>query len=83
MRTCWSCSVRRRAPTADQMAIVRKYIDAGKPVVGIRTACHAFDTKGKAPSGYAQWKTFDPDVLGGHYTTHYSPQFDDFGHPPP
>ena len=70
-------------PTADQMAIVRKYIDAGKPVVGIRTACHAFDTKGKAPAGHAEWKTFDPDVLGGHYTTHYSPQLTtSVTHPP-
>ena len=53
------------------MAIIRKYIDAGKPLVGIRTACHAFDTRGKAPAGHAEWKTFDPDVLGGHYTGHY------------
>ncbi len=67
-------SVRRRAPTAEQMRIIRQYVDAGKPVVGIRTACHAFDTKGKAPPEHAEWKTFDPDVLGGHYTTHYSPK---------
>ena len=44
-------SVRRRAPTAEQMAIIRKYIESGKPLVGIRTACHAFDTRGKAPRG--------------------------------
>ena len=43
----------------------------GKPVVGIRTACHAFDTRGKAPPGHAEWTTFDPDVLGGHYTGHH------------
>ena len=36
-------------PTAEQMAIIRKYIDSGKPLVGIRTACHAFDARGKAP----------------------------------
>jgi len=64
-------SVRRRAPVASQMAIIRKYLAAGKPLVGIRTACHAFDTRGKAPPGHVEWSTFDPDVLGGHYTGHY------------
>ena len=54
------------------MAIIRKYIEAGKPLVGIRTACHAFDTRGKAPAGHAEWKSFDPDVLGGHYTGHHA-----------
>jgi type 1 glutamine amidotransferase/nicotinamidase-related amidase len=65
-------SVRRRAPKAEQMAIVRRYLAASKPLVGIRTACHAFDARGKAPPGHAEWKTFDPDVLGGHYTGHYA-----------
>jgi putative heme-binding domain-containing protein len=68
-------SVRRRAPTEQQMAIIRRYIEAGKPVVGIRTACHAFDTRGHAPAGHAEWKTFDPDVLGGHYTNHHGNNF--------
>ena len=48
-------SVRRRAPKAAEMAMIRRYIEAGKPVVGIRTACHAFDTRGKAPAGHAEW----------------------------
>ena len=64
-------SVRRRAPTSEQMAIIRKYLDSGKPLVGIRTACHAFDARGKAPEGHAEWKSFDPDVLGGNYTGHH------------
>ncbi len=64
-------SVRRRAPTAGEMAAIRRYIDAGKPLVGIRTACHAFDVRGHAPDGHAEWVTFDPDVLGGHYTGHH------------
>jgi nicotinamidase-related amidase/type 1 glutamine amidotransferase len=65
-------SVRRRAPGAEQLAIVRKYIESGKPVVGIRTACHAFDARGKRPEGHAEWPSFDPDVLGGHYTGHHA-----------
>jgi putative membrane-bound dehydrogenase-like protein len=64
-------SVRRRAPTSDQMIFIRKYIESGKPVVGIRTASHAFDARGKAPRGHVEWTSFDPDVLGGHYTNHY------------
>ena len=65
-------SVRRRAPAAAEMTLIRRYIESGKPLVGIRTACHAFDTRGKAPPGHVEWTSFDPDVLGGHYTGHHS-----------
>ena len=64
-------SVRRRAPKAEQMALIRRYLESGKPLVGIRTACHAFDARGKAPPGHVEWTSFDPDVLGGHYTGHH------------
>ncbi len=64
-------SVRRRAPKVDELAAIRKYLAAGKPLVGIRTACHAFDTRGKARAGHDEWTAFDPDVLGGHYTGHH------------
>lgn len=64
-------SARRRAPTTAQMAAIRKYVASGNPVIGIRTASHAFDTRGKAPEGHAEWTTFDADVLGGHYTGHH------------
>lgn len=53
------------------MDAVRKFIAAGKPVVGIRTASHAFDAKGELTDGRAVWPTFDADVLGGHYSGHY------------
>ena len=66
-------SVRRRVPTAAQLAAIRKFIEAGKPVVGIRTASHAFSLRDGAPppEGHSAWLTFDPDVLGGHYTGHH------------
>ena len=64
-------SVRRRAPSAEHMALVRAHLDAGKPLVAIRTASHAFDTKGKVPTGHADWRKFDPEVLGGNYHGHY------------
>jgi type 1 glutamine amidotransferase len=65
-------SVRRRAPTVEQMRVIRRYVASGKPVLGIRTASHAFDARGKGGSGHAEWPTFDPDVLGGHYTNHHA-----------
>src|SRR5579884_4121722 len=65
-------SVRRRALPLKQMAIIRKFVDSGKPLVGIRTASHAFSLRGsKPPEGCATWESFDPDVLGGHYTNHH------------
>ena len=64
-------SARRRAlPEADLKAL-RAFLDAGKPLVGIRTASHAFDTKGKHPDGHAEWRDFDPKVLGGNYHGHH------------
>jgi type 1 glutamine amidotransferase len=64
-------SIRRRSLPAPDLDAVRKFIGAGKPVVGIRTASHAFDAKGPLAEGRAVWPTFDADVLGGHYSGHY------------
>jgi len=65
-------SVRRRVLPPEQMAIIRKYVDAGKPVVGIRTASHGFaPASGKMPAGMTAWTEFDRDVLGGNYTGHH------------
>jgi nicotinamidase-related amidase/type 1 glutamine amidotransferase len=65
-------SVRRRALPIKQMEIIRTFVESGKPLVGIRTASHAFSLRGKKPpEGSATWETFDPDVWGGHYTNHH------------
>jgi nicotinamidase-related amidase/type 1 glutamine amidotransferase len=65
-------SARRRTLRTEQLDIVRKYIAAGKPAVGIRTASHAFSLrKGETPPGHAQWTELDAEVWGGHYTNHY------------
>jgi type 1 glutamine amidotransferase len=67
-------SVRRRTPPVDQMNAIRAYLEAGKPLVGIRTACHAFalrPTDPAAETNHAVWQAFDPEVLGGHYTNHH------------
>src|ERR1035437_9943188 len=34
---------RRRALPSEQIQILKEYLDSGKPLIGIRTACHAFD----------------------------------------
>jgi hypothetical protein len=77
---------RRRALPRAQMQILRDYLDSGKPLIGIRTASHAFDAnlvvprEGGAPvaanvrlpEGLEQWKTFDKEVLGCSYHGHYN-----------
>jgi type 1 glutamine amidotransferase len=67
-------SVRRRTPPKEQLDAVRAYLAAGKPLVGIRTACHAFALRPNdklADPKLANWQEFDPEVIGGHYTGHY------------
>lgn len=63
-------SMRRQAIAAEDLAAVRAHLAAGKPLVGIRTASHAFDARRESPSGHEQWTRFDPEVLGGNYRGH-------------
>lgn len=65
-------SVRRRAPTTQQLSALRRYVDAGGPLVVIRTSCHAFSLRGDdPPAGHAVWNHFDTEVLGCHYANHH------------
>jgi type 1 glutamine amidotransferase len=66
-------SVRRRTPPKAQLDAIREHVRAGKPLVGIRTASHAFSPRNNKPpeSGYDAWLDFDPQVLGGHYAGHH------------
>jgi type 1 glutamine amidotransferase/nicotinamidase-related amidase len=63
--------VRRRAFPAKQMQYFRNYLGRGKPLVALRTASHAFDTRGDVPAGHIEWREFDSEVLGGNYHGHY------------
>lgn len=65
-------SVRRRSPPREQMELIRDYVEAGKPVVALRTASHAFHTRGQRPDGHEEWQEFDSQVLGGTYRGHHS-----------
>ena len=49
----------------DQMARLRRFVAAGKGIVGIRTASHAFQ------NWEPNVKAFDHDILGGSYDGHY------------
>jgi type 1 glutamine amidotransferase len=65
-------SVRRRPLSPEQLAIVKRFVAAGKPVIGLRTASHAFALRTpKTPEALAAWPEFDAEVLGGHYTGHH------------
>jgi type 1 glutamine amidotransferase len=65
-------SVRRRAFKEKVMNLIRSHIIKGKPVIGIRTASHAFQLRNeKLPIGHKEWPTWDRDIIGGNYHGHY------------
>ena len=64
-------SLRRRALPKEQLDAVRAHLNAGKPLIGIRTASHGFAPRGKEAEKGDSWNTFDPDVLGGNYVGHH------------
>jgi putative membrane-bound dehydrogenase-like protein len=52
---------RRLTIDGEQLDQVKKYCQAGKPIVGVRTASHAFQN----------WLALDKEILGGNYQGHY------------
>ncbi|HET6571989.1 MAG TPA: PVC-type heme-binding CxxCH protein [Fimbriiglobus sp.] len=61
-----SCDVaifftRRLKIDGEQLERVKKYVNSGKPVIGIRTASH----------GFHNWLAMDKLVFGGDYKNHY------------
>lgn len=66
-------SVRRRALPECDLQVVRQFVRSGKPMLGIRTASHAFALRNQpSPAGADQWPEFDAEVWGGNYRGHYS-----------
>ena len=61
---------RRRFPPQDQLAAIRAHLDTGKPLLGIRTANHAFIPRPKevVEPGLVPWPEFTHEVLGGQNT---------------
>ena len=66
-------SVRRRLLPPGQLDLIRRHVAAAKPVVGIRTASHAFaPSRNQAvPAGAAAWLEWDNEIMGGSYNGHY------------
>ena len=52
---------RRMQLPAGQLGQMKRYVESGKPVIGLRTASHAFQN----------WLEFDKLVLGGNYQGHH------------
>lgn len=55
---------RRRALPPEQLEWIRAHLEAGRPLIGLRTANHAFSMRGDVAEGHEQWWEFVPDVLG-------------------
>lgn len=53
--------MRRKTLPQEQLDRFKAYFAGGRPVIGLRTANHAFQN----------WLEFDPLVLGGNYTGHH------------
>ncbi|MFK5923641.1 MAG: isochorismatase family protein [Verrucomicrobiota bacterium] len=68
--------VRRLGLRDEQMKALQAYVAAGKPILGMRTANHAFKMNFKNPKGFQvpagqmEWVEFDRDILGGNYHNH-------------
>ena len=69
-------SVRRRPLRSSDLERIRAFVKAGRPVIGIRTASHAFSLRdGKPVDGLDQWPEFDAYAFGGNYSNHYGNEF--------
>lgn len=53
----------------DQFAHIGKFLNAGKPVIGLRTATHAFT--GKAEFENLKWSEFGLKILGEQWVNHH------------
>ena len=55
---------RRIALPHEQMKLLKDYLKKGNPLIGIRTANHAFTVNGKIEEGFEDWPEFVADILG-------------------
>jgi len=67
---------RRLGLPEEQVAALKRYVASGRPMIGLRTANHAFalhfrpPADFKVPTGRAEWRQFDASILGGNYNGH-------------
>lgn len=62
-------ATRFRRPDAEQAAHVTAFLNAGKPVIGLRTATHAFN--GKGDFGGLKYGEFGRKILGETWVSHH------------
>lgn len=62
----------------EQMEHIARYVDSGKPIVGLRTSTHAFSNGGKGKYGKYHWqaagpwpKGFGKQILGETWVNHH------------
>jgi hypothetical protein len=55
---------RRLGLPPEQLTTIKNHLNAGRPVVGLRTANHAFSVRGTFTPGHFAWWEFVADVLG-------------------
>lgn len=63
-------AARRTPVTPREKELIDAFVASGKPLIGLRTASHAFSLRGPAPEGLVNLETFDADVWGGSYSDH-------------
>jgi hypothetical protein len=61
---------RFRRPSAEEAKHITAFLDAGKPIVGIRTSTHAF-TGGGSFGGKISYGAFGPLVMGDGWVSHH------------
>lgn len=64
-------AARRRGLLPAEKAALERFLAAGKPVVGVRTASHAWEPR-EAVAGRETWAEFDRDVFGIEYAGHFA-----------
>jgi type 1 glutamine amidotransferase/cytochrome c2 len=64
----------RLALQKPQMRAIKAYLNAGKPLIAMRTTTHAFWLRNNlpGPKGSIQWPDFDQEILGCNYNGHES-----------
>lgn len=62
-------NTRFRDLPAEQLLHFANYVNTGKPLIGLRTATHAFNTKTEA--GDINWNNFGLDYLGEKWVAHH------------
>ena len=55
---------RRVALPREQLQMLKDYLKQGKPLIGIRTAHHAFSPREQIGEGHEAWQEFPAEILG-------------------